>query len=404
MKATCRILYAEDNAADADRTKAYLERYAPDMELEVVTTGERCLARIHEGGGHDVVLLDHRLPDMDGIDVLKELIAEEAPVPVVMVTGVGDEGLAVKALRLGAWDYVPKDGSYIEILPIVLRNAANEYRWRQKLGLAVRQRPRRLLYVERHPADIDLTLKHLADAAAHLNVDVVQSATDALALLRDDSFDLVMTDLRMPDMNALDLLREARRRGLTVPFIIITGKGDENAAVAALSLGALDYIVKRDNYLIQLPYAIDHAIARAELMQMNRRLQSELAERERLAFENTRLLNDARQALQARDDFVTIAAHEIRGPLMAMRLAVQTLLAGKTPADAVSGVLEIIEREDRKLAQFVDELLDLGRARAGTLSMVMETVDLRDVVRDVMARQSDELARTGSSVTVSVTG
>ena len=45
-----------------------------------------------------------------------------------------------------------------------------------------------------------------------------------------------------------------------MPFIIITGKGDEAAAIAALKLGAYDYIVKRDNYLTQLPYAIDNAI------------------------------------------------------------------------------------------------------------------------------------------------
>jgi signal transduction histidine kinase len=403
MRSNVRILYAEDNVADADTTRSYLERHAPDLNLEVVSTGARCLERM-AAGSYDLLLLDNRLPDMDGIDVLKELIGERAAVPVVMVTGGGDEALVVQALRLGAWDYIPKQGDYIETLPTVLRNAVIEYRWRHDAGLAMRQRQRRVLYIEHNPADIDLTLRQFAEAAPHCSFDVVHSASDGLALLQDEAYDLVLSDLRLSDMNALDLLREVRRRGLTVPFIIATGRGDEDAAVAALKLGAFDYIVKRDNYLIQLPYAIDHAIVRSELVQANRRLQSELKERERLDLENARLLAETRQAVQARDEFLAIAAHEIRGPLMAMRLAVQSMRTGRVPADDVPGVMDIVEREDRKLAQFVDELLDLGRIRAGVLSLAIEAIDLRDVVRDVVARLRGDLARSGSTVSVSCTG
>jgi signal transduction histidine kinase len=213
-----------------------------------------------------------------------------------------------------------------------------------------------------------------------------------------------VTDLRLPDMNALDLLSEARHRGLQVPFIVITGMGDEEAAVAALKLGASDYIVKRDNYLTHLPYAIDNAISRFELLQINRRLEAELAERERLATENARLFEGAQEALRARDEFLSIAAHEIRGPVMAMRLAVQSLRKGKVPAQAMPSIFDIIEREDRRLAQFVDELLDLGRIRGGALHFVIESVDLGDVVREVTARLAGELRQTGSSVDVTAEG
>ena len=72
--------------------------------------------------------------------------------------------------------------------------------------------------------------------------------------------------------------------------VVITGQGDEQAAVAALKLGAYDYLVKRDNYLVQLPYAIDNAIDRFRLSSINRRLELELAERERTQAENARLL------------------------------------------------------------------------------------------------------------------
>ncbi len=281
MSAPLRVLYAEDSAVDADLTKVHFLRAAPDVDLEVVDSGAQCLARLAQRT-YDVVLLDHHLPDMDGIDVLSELAAREVSPPVVMVTGVGDEALAVRVLGLGACDYVPKHGNYLDSLPAVLRHAAAEHRSVQTVRHAAGRHSRRILYVENHLPDIDLTSKHLADVAPHFRLEVVRSAAEALARLDSDApVDLVLSDLRMPDMSALDLLRETRHRGLRVPFIVITGRGDEAAAVAALKLGAYDYIVKRDEYLTHLPFAIDNAIGRFQLAQLNQQLQAELVERKR---------------------------------------------------------------------------------------------------------------------------
>jgi CheY-like chemotaxis protein len=187
---------------------------------------------------------------------------------------------SVQVLGLGACDYVPRHGHYLYSLPAVVMRAAMEHRSVQTHHAARRQR-RRILYVEHNSADIDLTSKHFAEAAPHINLEVVRSSADALVRLQNDQFDLLLTDLRMPDMSALDLLRETRRRDLLLPSIVVTGRGDERAAVAALKLGAYDYIVKRDDYLTHLPYAIDNAIGRFELAQLTQHLQAELTERQR---------------------------------------------------------------------------------------------------------------------------
>ena len=302
MTEKIRVLYAEDDLSDLDLTKTHFKLNAPDCELEVVDTGQRCLTRLQEGK-YDVLLLDNRLPDMDGIEVLRELTVRDVRMPVVMVTAVGDEALVVQVLRLGALDYVPKQGNYIESLPAVLREAVAQYRTQQGWGQGA-GRQRRILYVEHHQADIDLTLEHFADSAAHFILEVVHSPSHALALLQEDKFDLVLVDLRMPEMTALDLLREAKHLGLLAPFIIITGQGDEAAAVAALKLGAFDYIIKRDNYLTHLPHAIENAIARSQLIQTNRRLQTELAERERAEAENARLLVEGLGQRQRLDEII----------------------------------------------------------------------------------------------------
>jgi CheY-like chemotaxis protein len=69
-RTSLRVLYAEDNGADADLTKTHFELHAPEIALEIVDTGQQCLVRLEERS-YDVLLLDNHFPDMEGIDVLR---------------------------------------------------------------------------------------------------------------------------------------------------------------------------------------------------------------------------------------------------------------------------------------------------------------------------------------------
>ena len=120
MKPPIRVLYAEDNPQDADLARAHFEQEAPDFALEVVASGEACLARLR-AESFDLLLLDHHLPDMDGLELLRQLTVEGPRVPVVMVTGVGHDELVMQALRAGACYYVPKSGDHLATLPAILR-------------------------------------------------------------------------------------------------------------------------------------------------------------------------------------------------------------------------------------------------------------------------------------------
>jgi PAS domain S-box-containing protein len=124
----------------------------------------------------------------------------------------------------------------------------------------------------------------------------------------------------------------------------------------------------------------------------------ELARRAALALDNARLFRRANEALRARDEFLSVAAHEIRGPLTAMQLSVQAMRKGKVRPENAPKLYESVERESRRLAQFVDELLDLGKIREGRLAFHFENVSLGEVVREVATRLDPELIRSGSSL------
>src|SRR4051812_43614654 len=75
-------------------------------------------------------------------------------------------------------------------------------------------------------------------------VEAVESGEEALAWLRSQPADLLLLDLKLPDLPAPVLVERLRKLGREFPFIIITGHGDERTAVEVMKQGALDYVMK----------------------------------------------------------------------------------------------------------------------------------------------------------------
>ena len=82
------------------------------------------------------------------------------------------------------------------------------------------------------------------------NVLVVDGGSEALQLVDSRRFDLIVTDLMMPEMDGFELVQEIRRRELDVPVILMTGFGNEETAVNALRAGATSYVPKREIELL----------------------------------------------------------------------------------------------------------------------------------------------------------
>ena len=120
--------------------------------------------------------------------------------------------------------------------------------------------------------------------------------------------------------------------------------------------------------------------------------------------EEERLRSQAEEAIRTRDELLSIAAHEIGGPISSMRLAIQILRDGTPAPEVVPRTLEILDRSQRRVAALVEKLLDLGRIRAGSLKLELERTDLLEVVREVIARLEHEARRAGSTVSLLADG
>lgn len=137
------------------------------------------------------------------------------------------------------------------------------------------------------------------------------------------------------------------------------------------------------------------------------RLASGAASQAAIAIDNARLFEETRRAIRFRDEFLSIASHELKTPLTSMRLQLDTLLraAKKGGGDMLrpETILRMIEsgsRQGQRLTRLVNELLDLSRITAGRLQLEREPIDLLALVHEVVERMKPEIAQSASTIRV----
>lgn len=122
-------------------------------------------------------------------------------------------------------------------------------------------RPLRVLHLEDSELDHELALAHLTRGGLTLDCRRVESRDEFAAAL-DEPWDLVLSDYNLPGFSGIEALQILRRRGLELPFVLVSGEIGEETAVDAMRNGASDYLLKAN--LARLAPAVEHAIEAAE--------------------------------------------------------------------------------------------------------------------------------------------
>ena len=110
---------------------------------------------------------------------------------------------------------------------------------------------------------------------------VLSEAVDGkqgIKLINDEEFDLILCDIKMPKMDGLEVLEQAKKSGISTPFIMLTGHGNVETAVHAMKVGAYDFIPKPPD-LNRLLISVRNAIASKHLIKENVRLKKKIAKK-----------------------------------------------------------------------------------------------------------------------------
>ncbi|MDF5730576.1 MAG: ATP-binding protein [Rhizonema sp. PD38] len=138
MEQKFTVLIVDDDEVDRMAVRRSLLKAGVEIELSEVSDGNSAIAAFPENS-YDCVFLDYLLPDQDGLTLTRKIRSLGIKVPIVVLTGQGDEQIAVELMKAGATDYLSKSRLSPEILARVLRNAIRVYRAEMEVEKAHQQ-------------------------------------------------------------------------------------------------------------------------------------------------------------------------------------------------------------------------------------------------------------------------
>ena len=264
-----------------------------------------------------------------------------------------------------------------------------------------------ILLVDDQPADLAALERHLAPFG--LNVVTAASGEEALQHFGDEDFALVLMDVRLPGLDGIETARRLRERPQSrrVPLIFLTGAaGEEETAAHGYESGAVDWLRKPvDPVILRAKVGVFVELHRER--ESLRRQEARLREREREVLEHRslraeaereRLVVELREAVHLRDEFLSVASHELKTPLTPLALRLQLMGHGlEEPVPDVARLrthVDMARAQVRRLASLVDSLMDVTRITGGRLTLRREEgVNLAAITRDVAASFEAAAAR-----------
>jgi signal transduction histidine kinase len=249
-------------------------------------------------------------------------------------------------------------------------------------------------------------------------VDTSSSGDEAIALLQELEYDLVLTDLHMEGGDGLSVLSQIRRQAPLTISVVLTGFASVESAIAALQEGAYDYLVKPcdiDSMRHTIRRGVEHRRlmlaeqkARADLEQLNRDLERRIEER---TAQLKKLNEELAAANRAKDVFLATLSHELRTPLTPVVGWIKLLRSGSLDGKGVAQALDAIERNAWLQSRLIDDLLDTSRIATGKLHFEPRPTDLNatvsaalETVKAAAASRQIDLSINLSSVPLIVMG
>jgi signal transduction histidine kinase len=218
-------------------------------------------------------------------------------------------------------------------------------------------------------------------------VDTASSGDEAITLLDQTDYDLVLTDLHMEGGDGISVLNQIRRHSPLTISVVLTGFASVESAIAALQEGAYDYLVKPcdiESMKHTIRRGVEHRRlmlaeqkARTDLEQLNLDLERRIADR---TAELTRLNDELAEANRAKDVFLATLSHELRTPLTPVVGWIKLLRSGNLDEKSVAQALDAIERNAWLQSRLIDDLLDTSRIATGKLHFEPKPTDLNTIV------------------------
>jgi signal transduction histidine kinase len=360
------ILLVDDDEADRMAVRRALKDAGAGWQIDECSEAGQAMAQI-DAGRYDCILLDYLLPDHTALQLLPEILRRGGSTPVIVLTGFGDEQVAVDMMKSGATDYYSKEGLDGRLLARGIRHA-----------VAVRRVHERLERAEQAQKADQAKLRALVQIAP--GVYSGRSLDERLRFAASSARMLFAADegfvaVEMPE-GALALV--ARAEGVA-PLAAEDGSWREIWPAPAAPSAALPW-VRLAGQEWRGVLALRGTREDSELL-----LLAQLGELVAVSIENIRLYETAQRALLARDAVMGVVSHDLRSPLNALSLGIG-LLQGDCSAEQRRLALDRMARSADHMRRLIADLLDVASIETQTLSVNLQPEPLAALVNDAAAQ------------------
>jgi len=378
-----RILYIEDDPGLSRLVRARLE--AEGYRVELCETGVDGLA-VFDEALHDLVIIDYQLPDYNGLQVLEMLMTRGVTTPVIIATGAGSEEIAVRAMKLGAADYINKEasGKFFHLLPSLIDKTMRQHelqRQTQRAQTELRESEERLRSIL---ASIDDAVLVTDKSGLFVAVRASGSGSGSptasggwIGATFRDVFPVPVSSLFEAAFAAVQAHDRVEQFDYSLP-----AEGGEvwfNAKVSPLK-------------------DLNRGFAGVTIVARDITVRKLSEERLRLAS----LAADA--ASRAKSDLLAGMSHELRTPLTAI-IGYGEILANEyfgQVNERQKQQLEIILQASRHLLDLINDILDISKIESGKTELEIGSVQVSTLVKHTLVLLKETASRRKIRVNTSI--
>lgn len=400
-----RILVVDDDSSNLELIERRLE--VENFDSELVENAATALAAL-ESGAFDAVLLDLRLPDRDGLDLLTEIHATTPWLPIIVMTAHGSESIAASALKQGANDYLIKPVGRRDLIA-ALQHALEKASLRQENRQAQRDLATTLAALQQSKNALELEHQRLSDLLDILDLGVL-ILDSAGQLERLNRAGQRLLHMEHPDQAPHSLIAEIRdERGEILdastlyPYFACRRQGEiyqlrwTNGEEGALLVTATPLHDETGTYRGSILVFQDAT----DLLAQRQRFDALLRiQEEELHRTDARLRRETQPGNPATDSLLAPLTHELRTPLQFIASFSGLLASEAGPQLSLRQrqMLERIRHSAERLGQRLDSLLDLSLLGSDLLQPQPEQVVLAPLIQALIQGFADQAQERGAYI------
>ncbi|MFA5859558.1 MAG: ATP-binding protein [Elusimicrobiota bacterium] len=211
------------------------------------------------------------------------------------------------------------------------------------------------------------------------SVEVAENAQRCMELIRTEYFNIILTDIKMPGINGIELLKQVKEKHSQTEVIVMTGNATLETAIDAMRAGAYDYILKPFD-IIQVKLVVKRCLEK-------QRLASELVELKELD--------------RLKTEFLSNVSHELRTPLTSIQGSI-SLLSDMETNQEKKRLFNIYQKSTERMVKLVTDLLEFTKIEDCTLNLKKEKVSLTAIIREAVAKLTPLVKEKNIMLTLSL--